>query len=97
LILIHSLNQTKKKDKGDYVLDLTVSPHRFYHRGVRLSRLAAIKGFLMMEQRYKLNKNEPNKIRFVFSFDLKCMLLPFQLANDIAHGPKEINWQGGIK
>jgi len=27
---------------------LTVSPHRFYHRGVRLSRLAAIEGFLMM-------------------------------------------------
>jgi hypothetical protein len=40
---------------------LTVSPHRFYHRGVRLSRLAAIEGFLMMAQRYKLNKNEPNK------------------------------------
>jgi len=34
---------------------LTVSPHRFYHRGVRLSRLAAIKGFLMMGQRYIFN------------------------------------------
>jgi hypothetical protein len=48
------MNQTKKNDKGDYVLGLTVSPHRFYHRGVRLSRLAAIKGFLMMGQRYIL-------------------------------------------
>jgi len=65
------MNQTKKNDKGDYVLGLTVSPHRFYHRGVRLSRLAAIKGFLMMEQRYKINKNEPNNIRFVFSVNLK--------------------------
>jgi len=32
-------------------LFLTVSPHRFYHRGVRLSRLAATKGFLMIYQR----------------------------------------------
>jgi len=50
---------------------LTVSPHPFDHRGVRLSRLAAIEGFLMMEQIYKINKNEPNNIRFVFLFDLK--------------------------
>jgi len=28
--------------------------------------LAAIKGFLMMEQRYKLNKNEPNKFGSFF-------------------------------
>ena len=82
------MNQTKKNDKGDYVLGLTVSPHRFYHRGVRLSRLAAIKGFLMMEQRYKINKNEPNIIRFVFSVNHKLMNLPFQMANDIAHTPE---------
>ncbi len=71
------MNQTKKKDKGDYVLGLTVSPHRFYHRGVRLSRLAAIEGFLMMEQRYKINKNEPNNIRFVFVIHIKRIKLPF--------------------
>jgi hypothetical protein len=47
-LILNSINQIKKKDKGDYVLALTVSPHRFYHRGVRRSRLAAIKGFLMM-------------------------------------------------
>jgi hypothetical protein len=64
------MNQTKKKDKGDYVLHLTVSPHRFYHRGVRLSRLAAIEGFLMMEQRYKINKNEPNKFGSFFQLIL---------------------------
>jgi hypothetical protein len=65
------MNQTKKNDKGDYVLGLTVSPHRFYHRGVRLSRLAATKDFLMMGQRYKINKNEPNKFGSFFSFDFK--------------------------
>jgi hypothetical protein len=65
-LILNSINQIKKKDKGDYVLALTVSPHRFYHRGVRRSRLAAIKGFLMMEQRYKLNKNEPNKFGSFF-------------------------------
>ena len=70
------MNQTKKNDKGDYVLGLTVSPHRFYHRGVRLSRLAAIEGFLMMGQRYKINKNEPNKFGSFLSFDVKTKRLP---------------------
>jgi len=57
---------------------LTVSPHRFYHRGVRLSRLAAIEGFLMMGQRYKLNKNEPNNIRFVFKIIVSDYIYHFK-------------------
>ncbi len=71
------MNQTKKNDKGDYVLGLTVSPHRFYHRGVRLSRLAAIKGFLMMTQRYKINKNEPNKFGSFLHSALKIVTYHF--------------------
>jgi hypothetical protein len=59
-------------------LGLTVSPHRFYHRGVRLSRLAAIKGFLMMKQRYKINKNEPNKFGSFLHSALKIVIYHFK-------------------
>jgi hypothetical protein len=49
--------------------------------------LAAIEGFLMMGQRYKINKNEPNKFGSLYHSALK-MLLPLQMANDIAHTPE---------